>query len=122
MSDLDAELASAIHATTEELNSARAVVQTLANELADVIDVIEPALADHTKRLRQARMASLEEMRQVTTHIQELRKLLTAPETEYMLRQGERFLALCRELEEFRAVGFLDAYVRLLAGPAEERR
>lgn len=38
-----------------------------------------------------------------------------------MLRQGERFLTLCRELEEFRAVGFLDAYIRLLAGPVEER-
>jgi negative regulator of replication initiation len=121
MSDLDADLGAAIHATTEELEAARAVVQTLANELADVIEVIEPALADHTKRLRQARMASLDEMRQITTHLQELRKLLTSSETEHMLRQGERFLALCRELEEFRAVGFLDAYVRLLAGPAESR-
>jgi hypothetical protein len=40
---------------------------------------------------------------------------------EHMLRQGERFMALCRELEEFRACGFLDAYVQLLATPLERR-
>jgi hypothetical protein len=43
-----------------------------------------------------------------------------AADTERMLRQGERFLTLCRELEEFRAVGFLDAYIELLVHPMKE--
>lgn len=90
--DLNQQLGAAIRATTDELDAAREVVRTLANELADVIEVIEPTIAEHTKRLRQARMASLDEMRQISTHLHDLRKLLTSPETEYMLRQGERFL------------------------------
>jgi hypothetical protein len=120
MPDEDLELAAAIQQTTEGLDAAREVVRNLANELADVIEVIEPTLAQHTKRLRQARMASLDEMRLITTSLQELRKLLLAPEMEQMLRQGERFLKLCGELEEFRACGFLDAYIQLLAQPVGE--
>jgi hypothetical protein len=65
-------------------------------------------------------MASIDEMQLITTQIQELRKVLLAADTERMLRQGERFLTLCRELEEFRAVGFLDAYIELLAHPMKE--
>jgi hypothetical protein len=117
MPDEDLELAAAIRQTSEELDAAREVVRNLANELADVIEVIEPALIEHTKRLRQARMTSLDEMRLITTTLQELRRLLLAPETEQMLRQGERFLKLCSELEEFRVCGFLDAYVQLLTQP-----
>ena len=121
MADEDLQIADAIRQTKDELEAAREVVRELANELADVIEVIEPTLAEHTKRLRQARMASLDEMRLITTTLQELRKLMLAPETEAMLKKGERFLAMCRELEEFRACGFLDAYVRLLAQPVEAR-
>jgi hypothetical protein len=87
MADDDLQIADAIRATQEELNTAREVVRQLANELADVIDVIEPAIAEHANRLRQARMSSLDEMRQITTHVMELRRVLLAPETERMLRQ-----------------------------------
>ena len=76
MPDTDIELAQAIKVTHEEINTAREVVRNLANELADVIDVIEPALTSHTNRIRQARMASIEEMRQVTLGIRELKQVI----------------------------------------------
>ena len=118
--DRDLEIAAAIKATHEELDAAREVVRTLANELADVIDVVEPILADHTKRIRQARITALDEMRQVTVHLKDMREVLLAPQTDRMLAQAERFLAVCRELEEFRAVGFLDAFIQLFAGYGKE--
>lgn len=111
--DPDQQLANAIRVTTEEIDGARNVVRNLANELADIIDVIEPAIADHTKRIRQARMNALEEMRQLTTAIRDMRELLLSPKSEEMLVRAERFLAVCRELEEFRMCGFLDSFVQL---------
>jgi negative regulator of replication initiation len=119
--DVDEKLVNAIRATKEEIDGARNVVHALANELADVIEVIEPALVEHTRRLRQARMMSLEEMRQVTTAVREMRDLLLSKQTDEMLIRAERFLAVCRELEEFRMCGFLDAFVRLFVEASHER-
>jgi negative regulator of replication initiation len=108
----DIELADAIKATHEEIEAAREVVRNLANELADVIDVIEPALTSHTKRLRQARMSSLDEMRQVTNAIRELKTLLLADTTEQMFARAERFLDICRALDYWRTSGYLDVLAR----------
>jgi len=109
--DQDIKIAEQIAATRTELDAAREVVRTLANDLADVADVIEPILADHIKRIRQARMGSLDELRMISAGIRELRDTLMKPETAQMLDRAERFLRICRELEEFRAVGFLDAFL-----------
>lgn len=113
--DRDIKIAEEIAATRVELDQAREVVRNLANELADVADVIEPVLSSHVKRLREARMASLDELRQISNAIHTLTQLLTSQDTSHMLAQAERFLHVCREVEEFRACGFLDAWVRLLA-------
>jgi negative regulator of replication initiation len=117
MTDKTQEIPVAEHLaeTNKELEQARAVVRDLANDLAAVADVIEPVLSDHVKRIRQARMASVEELRQMAHAVRELRDLLLAKDTERMLDQTERFLRLCRELEEFRAIGFLDAFVQAFA-------
>jgi ABC-type transporter Mla subunit MlaD len=101
--------------TRDELDKARAVVRELANDLADVADVIEPVLADHVKRLRQARMTSIDELRQIAAGIRELRQVLVTPEADLMIERATRLLAVFRELEEFRACGFLDAYIQAFA-------
>ena len=49
--DRDLEIAAAIKATHEELDAAREVVRTLANELADVIDVVEIGRASCRERV-----------------------------------------------------------------------
>jgi len=110
--DQDIKIAEQIAATRTELDAARDVVRTLANDLADVADVIEPVLADHIKRIRQARMTSLDELRQISAGIRELSELVNKPETMRMIDVAERFLRACRELEEFRAAGFLDAFIQ----------
>lgn len=115
MKDHDINIADQIAATTAELDAAREVVRTLANDLADVSEVLEPVLMDHVKKIRAARMAGLEELRMLSAGITELRTVLLAKDTAQMLTVMERFLTVCREMEEFRAVGFLDAFVKLMA-------
>lgn len=120
--DHDIKIAEQIAATRAELDAAREVVRTLANDLADVADVIEPVLENHIARVRRARMGSVDELRQISGAIKELRDLLTNADTKLMLDQAERFLRVCRELEEFRAVGFLDAFVQAFLGETRPLR
>lgn len=108
----DIHIAEQIEATRKELDQARDVVCALANDLADVADVIEPVLADHITRIRHARMTTLDELRQISAGVQELRNMVLHPDMERTLLQAERLLRACRDLEEFRAVGALDAFLR----------
>jgi septal ring factor EnvC (AmiA/AmiB activator) len=110
--DNDIKIAEEIQNARTELEASRDVVRTLANDLADVADVIEPVLLEHIKRIRAARMTSVDELRQISSEIAILRDTLAKPETARMLDQAERFLRICRELEEFRAVGFIDAFLQ----------
>jgi hypothetical protein len=119
--DHDLKVAEEIATTRAELDAAREVVRTLANDLADVADVIEPVLQSHVKRLREVRMTTMAELREITAGVRELKTVMTSKDTEQMLTQAERFLRVCREIEEFRASGFLDDWVQLLAPRAGAR-
>ncbi len=120
MSDLDAEIARALATTTEELEKAREVVRKLANELSDVVDIIEPALGEQVARIRRARMTSVDELRQIGTAVRETSELLLGARTEQMLTRAERFLKVMQELEEFRACGALEGFVSVFGIGLEE--
>lgn len=113
MTDIDQQLMTAIETTTADLDAARETIRAMANELSDVIDVIEPALADQAARLRRARMSSLDEMRLISTALVDLRDTFLAPRTATAIHEAERFLAVMKELEEFRACGALEAFMQV---------
>lgn len=115
MSDHDAELVKAIADTKRELEESKEVIRALANELGEVADIIEPALAGQAERIRRVRMSTLDEVRQVVAGLKELRDAVGNERTERAIANGERLLAVCRELEEFRASGFLDAFLKAFA-------
>lgn len=99
-----------LNKSVEDFEKSKVAIQDLANELASVADVIESALADQVKRLREARMASTNEIGRIVDAVRELRGLLASKEAEQMVNRAERLLAVLRELEEFRACGALDAF------------
>lgn len=115
MADKEIELIKNIHDASQELDAAREVVRTLANDLADVADVIEPVLADQAKRIRAARMSVIDECRQVATALREFRESIGSPSMTHAIEMTERFVVVFEKLEEFRACGFLDAYVEMFA-------
>jgi vacuolar-type H+-ATPase subunit H len=104
--------------SAEELDKAKTTVHNLANELINVVDIIEPALADQTKRIRDARMASVLEIQQITESIKTLRLMLLSPESKQMLDRGERLLAILRDLEEFRSSGALESFAKAFSSVA----
>ncbi len=96
--------------SVEDFEKAQDAIQSLANELATVADIIEPALADQVRRIREARMASTGEIGKVADAVRDLRGLLVSKDAEQMVSRAERLLAVLRELEEFRACGALEAF------------
>ena len=114
MTDLETEetIAEDIERTRRELDEAREVVRILANDLANVADVIEPVLKDHADRIRRARMATVDEIRQISTAVLQMRELLCATETAEALDQAERLVTICRDLATVREIGVLAAFVR----------
>ena len=109
--DISAEVTRDLALAKEQLDAAREVVHGLANELADVVDVIEPILADHIQRIRRTRLATLQELREITAGLKEVKTTLTDPGLTAAIATGERFVAVMEKLEEFRACGFLDSYL-----------
>jgi negative regulator of replication initiation len=101
-----------IATATAELEAAQDVIRTLAKDLADVADVIEPVLLDHAKRIRQARMTTIDEIRQSVQALREYRDFLASEQTQRAIDRGKQLVAVCTALEEFRMCGFLDAYLK----------
>lgn len=101
-----------IATATAELEAAREVIRTLATDLADVAEVIEPVLLDHAKRLRQARMTTIDEIRLSVQALREYRDFLSSAHTQQAIDRGRQLVAVCTALEEFRMCGFLDAYLK----------
>jgi negative regulator of replication initiation len=101
--------------SVEDFAKARLSINELANELANVADVIEPVLSDQVKRIREARMASTAEIGRIADAVRDLRTLLVSKEADQMVTRAERLLAVLKELEEFRACGSLEAFSKAFA-------
>lgn len=110
------EIVKSIHEATKELDEARDVVRNLANDLAEVADVIEPILTEQSQRIRRARMQVIDECRQTAVALKEFRDILQSNAMLSAIERAERLISACKELEEFRACGFLDAFLEAFAG------
>jgi len=112
-------LVDAIHNATVELDAAREVVRGLANDLADVADVVGPVLDDYSKNLRSRRMALVDECRLISVAIRQVHDAAMAPTMMAALERVERLVKACGELERFRRDGALDAYLKAFGAGAQ---
>lgn len=100
-----------LHITREELTEAKRDLQTLANELASVADIIEPALVDQTRRIRAARMVALDETRQALNALRELRAFFSDAGYVEEIKRMEHFVTICQQFKRLKDEGLLDAVV-----------
>lgn len=105
-------LVNAIRDSTSELDKAREVVRDLANDLADVADVIEPVLEGYGKRIRASRMTIVSECEQTSAALKAFVKIIMDPSVLKAIEQSERLLKAMNDLEQFRLCGGIDAYLR----------
>lgn len=97
--------------TREELEAAKEDLEGLANELAAVADIIEPALIDQTRRIRAARITAVDETRQALTALRELRAFFSEAGYTKEIERMEHFVAICQQFKKLKDEGLLDAVV-----------
>lgn len=103
------QLATLIHETRDELEASKVSIQSLANEVRAVYDVIGPELLKQAKELRAARMNVVAETRDSLAAMKDVRKFFLESDYELEMARLERFVALCREIQALKASGVFDA-------------
>ena len=95
--------------TTEEMRAAKAELESLANQVANLYSKTLPELDEHLKRFQGLRMAVAREMASTLTELRDVRRFFLESDHAEEVGRLERFAALCRELLELKKSGALDA-------------
>lgn len=115
--NLDALIAGRLMEETEkllqgvnaEVRESSETLKELKNEVSALTDVIHPALLEQIKEIRSARMALVQEIRESLQSLREIRKFFLESDYATEMERLERFVRLCRELQELKHAGVFDA-------------
>jgi hypothetical protein len=94
---------------TDEARDAKDVLQTLMNEVHALQDVVTPALVELVRDVRSSRMTVVSEIRDTLVALRDLRKFFLESDYTVEVERLERFVKLCRDLQEMKASGVFDA-------------
>ena len=97
-----------LETTNKEMETAKRVLQELANEVTALADIVQPALEKQIASLRSARMATVNEIQSLTA-MRDIRKFFLEADYAVEMERLERFVRLCRDLQELKASGVFDA-------------
>lgn len=96
-------------ALNDEVRESRTILEDLANQVIAVNEAVEPALIGHIKRIREARMTAISEIHQSLAALKEVRKFFFESDYGVEMARLKEFVALCKELQELKKTGILDA-------------
>jgi hypothetical protein len=103
------ETVALLGAVTDEVKKAKEELEDVKNQAFAVSDVLLPEMLSHVKRLREVRMSVTDEMRQSLQALRDVRMFFMESDYAVEVARLERFVALCRELQELKRDGTLDA-------------
>ena len=92
-----------------ELEESKKVLETLANEIAAISDIIQPKLIEHIRKIRDSRMAVVSEVQTSLTQLRDLRKFFLESDYGQEMDRLERFVRICQQLKDLKESGVLDA-------------
>ncbi len=95
--------------TNKEMENSKRILQELANEVAALTDIVQPALEKQIAALRSARMATVNEIKESLVALREIRKFFM--ESDHMVECGRlaEFVGVCERLRDLKSQGVLDA-------------
>ena len=102
------EIGNLIKCANMEVSESKEVLEKLANDVKALSSVIEPALLDHIKGIRSARMAAVTEINQSLQALRDIRKFFLESDYQTEMERLERFVKICREINELKQTGILD--------------
>ena len=81
----------------------------MCHEILALDDIINPALVEHIRKIRENRMASISEITVCLNGLREIRKFFFESDYQEELSRLKEFVGLCKELAKLKESGILDA-------------
>lgn len=103
------ETAQLIQSVNVEVQESKRILRELSMEIKAVGDIVGPMLLGQVKSVRDARMTTVNELKESLAQFREVRKFFLESDYEREMQRLERFIAACRELQQLKASGVLDA-------------
>ena len=100
-----------VQEANEQLRKSREDMEKLVNQVKTLGETVAPQLAAYIKELREARMATVSETRQIVAELQEVRKFFLEASYESEMNRFQQFLNVCGELKALKEDGTLDAVI-----------
>lgn len=98
-----------LKATNSEVQESKKILESLANDVRALADVIGPALLQQVKALRDSRMAVVREVHETLTAMRDIRSFFLESAYETEMQRLERFVTVCREIQALKENGVFDA-------------
>lgn len=103
------DIAEIVRAITREMEQSKTELQSLANDVNALADVINPKLLDHIRKIRESRMTVIREVHESLTALRDLRKFFLEADYDKEVSRLERLVSLCKDLQVLKREGTLDA-------------
>jgi hypothetical protein len=98
-----------IETINDAVAESKKTLATLADEVRELSDAIEPELLGAIKRIREARMSAVAEVRDALVALRDIRKFFLDNDYQTEIDRLRAFVNLCNELDNLRKQGVLDA-------------
>jgi hypothetical protein len=87
----------------------RGTLEELLDQVTDLTQVINPQIVNHIQNIRTLRQTVVTELQQALTAMRDVRKFFLESDYAKEMERLERFMATCRQLQELKQSGVLDA-------------
>lgn len=92
-----------------EVEESKKILESLANEIHALSIIVGPALLNQAKELRSARMVVVNEVRDSLSSLRDVRKFFLESDYKIEIERLEKFVKVCKEIEELKKSGVFDA-------------
>ena len=115
-----------IEVANEQALESRKILETLADQIRALVDVVQPLLIEQIQQIRSSRMTLVSELQQSLTALREVRKFFLEDDYRKEIDRLEEFVALCRKIVDLKESGVFDAVcdsaIRLAIREPERRK
>lgn len=94
---------------TEQMKAARKELESTANQVKAIRDIVFPELISYAREIQSMRMTAVSEMTHILNEMRQVHKFFIDASYEREMKQLERFVGLCKEIQKLKADGVFDA-------------
>lgn len=95
--------------SNEEVEKSKKTLEQLDTKVKALAEVVLPELLRQTKKIRDARMTVTQEVATSMSALKDIRKFFLEKDYDVEMERLERFVAVCKELDDLKKSGVLDA-------------